>query len=86
MVNACCSLPFVGKTLYILLLYVHARGKNILQRSSFRESMKLGCKVTVASFICTRCSVGMVSQSSHLSGCILSHNLVLMATTPCEAT
>lgn len=44
MVNACCSLPFVGKTLYILLLYVHARGKNILQRSSFRESMKLGCK------------------------------------------
>ena len=44
MVNACCSLPFVGKTLNILLLYVHARGKNILQCSSFRESMKLGCK------------------------------------------
>ncbi len=54
MVNACCSLPFVGKTLYILLLYVHARGKNILQRSSFHESMKLGCKGNCCSFIYPR--------------------------------
>ena len=64
MVNACCSLPFVCKTLYILLLYVHACGKNILQRSSFRESMKLGCKGNCCAFIYPRYSYGM-TQNLH---------------------
>ena len=67
-------------------MYMRVCARRGLPCSSFRELMKLGCKGNCCGFHLYKVFRWYGLTISTPSGSILSNNLVLMTTTPCEAT